>query len=1319
AGWTGGPSLANGVRYDTPRRVDITATGGINTDYNSQINVKPGPTDRLQLIVSPGTEETERPGCVAGPGCGGQGKSGSVVTKTVNTGFSVRVNRTDQFWNRKAYTGDVDNGNIGADTTDPYDSDPSDNIALSGGKLDFTVTPKQYTTSFKITAYPASGNIANSTSPPMAVNAGSAVRLHIVMDCGDGCGEKLEQGFGVSGTPAMATAGKPIGLKVYVTDSNYNLVNTVSTAAVLVESFYASGGAEFNVKGTTKAIDAGVASWVPEVDGPIIFTARPDAKIKATLVDPITLSPLSGAYSADTESSVFVATTAAFNKLIVRFSNDQTLKPGQWDNQTNPNDTDSWFACASPYTLCGKSIGTQPGSKSVGNSYPVEIIATDRYYNSVSTNPQVLLLPSGAPNIFNEIIEGQPIQTLQNGSTIYNMLFKVADNATGRYWTAIHISSAVASTRSPNVIVNPQTSPKKIVLLLPGECLAPGSALGKLGSPDEDGMADESVEGCLTGKGNGVQNFIAGKAIRYKIRLTDDYFNPKSDVDTTIQLTSLDPNDTGDDPKSVVVSGNSFYPENPEANNEWWSFKTASGPAPSGGWTLTAQRASGGCADCSLDNSAKLTVDSDFNCVTGQCQLLLQLTPQTFTPGVGLGGSAATKGAGTQFQATVRAVDPSYNMLNSGANSAPQVTFDVLEAAGAAQESDPNDLLPAGFSAGQAVQDFILYYATNTARLFVDNVGGYDFASFTTPALTISASDYYRLHVILPGETYQPARKDSETGCGTDFDCGTGGKSGSPNPRTAGVPFNIDVRAEDRFYNQVSTDTSITVVTDDLYDTSAYGPQTLSGGYRQLALTLKTSTETAPSPNRAIARCTNLSLCAGYGIVYGTSAHIPVNSSNAVALLAIAPNQVYVPGDTSNSGISGTAQSEQVGSSFTVTVRLVDSYYNRVPVPSPVPLLRVRGEDPYATIPADVSLSTGEYAFNNFYFKKANASPGWRIFATTAPGSAVTNIAWSTSPFIVAPATTTSRLLVILPNETHDPGNESNNGKYGTASHAASGSNYRVTVLATDRFYNIQSATDTAVFVDTPDPYDVHPATVALSGGTTTFDVVFRTATSDPDVPRGPWFVRSATATSSILQEYQTGSVIVDAGQAVKLLVVSPGTSHEPGSSLGYTGTVSTQSAGSNFTVTVKVVDQYNNRNLTAPANIGLASNDPHDETRLLQAQSTTEGKAQFTGALLRTVNRAGDSLPAYSPQGWVISASTTAGTLYTPGFCAPVPTTGGQATRLMVLMPGEALDEGNVTTGGKNLANPPSTLRAGTTYTAIINATDDSYNVDTTTSVE
>jgi hypothetical protein len=69
---------------------------------------------------------------------------------------------------------------------------------------------------------------------------------------------------------------------------------------------------------------------------------------------------------------------------------------------------------------------------------------------------------------------------------------------------------------------------------------------------------------------------------------------------------------------------------------------------------------------------------------------------------------------------------------------------------------------------------------------------------------------------------------------------------------------------------------------------------------------------------------------------------------------------------------------------------------------------------------------------------------------------------------------------------------------------------------------------------------------------------------------------------------------------------------------------------------------------------------------------------------------------------------------LYQAGISTYVPVTAGAAQRLMVLAPGEQIEEGNSALSGKKAGFTPTTQVAGSTFTVQVYATDVSYNIVT-----
>src|SRR4029079_19189089 len=168
----------------------------------------------------------------------------------------------------------------------------------------------------------------------------------------------------------------------------------------------------------------------------------------------------------------------------------------------------------------------------------------------------------------------------------------------------------------------------------------------------------------------------------------------------------------------------------------------------------------------------------------------------------------------------------------------------------------------------------------------------------------------------------------------------------------------------------------------------------------------------------------------------------------------------------------------------------------------------------------------------------------------------------STSPSITVNAGAFTKLQLLVPGETADPGSAT--GKTGSASAQTAGSSFNVTVNAVDANWNLVSATDTAG-ITSSDANASLPANAALVAGTKTFSVTLRTA--------GSRTVTATDITDGSKTANTSPSITVNAGAFTKLQVLVPGETAAPGTASGKTGTPAAHTAGSAFTVSVNAVD--------------------------------------------------------------------------------------------------------------------------------------------------
>ncbi|HOI42859.1 MAG TPA: hypothetical protein PK523_07940, partial [Elusimicrobiales bacterium] len=1039
---------------------------------------------------------------------------------------------------------------------------------LNAATLDITVTPIQATTTLKIEAFDASGaepGLSTGTAAGIMVDPSGGSQLHIVMDDGSGLGELLEQGSaaGVAGSPRAVVAGSRIPLKVYLTDVYYNLV-PASTAAVRLESADAD---DYGVVSSTREIIAGVASWT-DANGPIVFNARPQAKLKAYLVDPFTGAPLASppAYSADQESSTFTVNAGSFARLILRFS-EQVHRPGQPDDPADPLGPNG-FSCAFNLNRCGKDPGFGINAKTAGLNYQAEVIAADFYYNKVSTDAAVTMLPSGAPNITNETVETWPVQTLQAGATVYNFSFTVADSP--RYITPRHQLDQITGYRSGNVTVGPEATPKKLVLLMPGECLAPGSATGKYGSPDGNGLADEDVDGCPTGKGDGVQPFTAGTPVRYKVKLTDSFHNRRSNNggdDLALRIVSDDPYDSASDPRVgplvVIPNGGATFDSTP--GNDW-TLVTATGPAPSGGWRLTATKESGSaCPGCSSSVTSKLPVDPG---APVKLQVLApgELAAPGSADGKNMSYSPSVSTAGARFNFTVRLVDANWNLVPL--NNVP-VTLGVRGDPYAVFTGGPN-LTIMGGTADKEVELRRAQTGGNYAVIEA-TATGYTSALYSPASRDIGVlhSTPTRLQVLMPGQAADPGSAS--------------GKSGAVSVSTAGISFPVTVRATDDYWN-ICADTSATV---NLSTAPGSDPYAAGTGLAQPLTAGATVFQVTFYRGEGTSSAVRASTTGPNSLLSSLSDAAVVNSSSPAKLLVLLPSESADPGRPpydrgSEGGRTAASYSPTAGTPFALRVYAVDEYWNRLTAVAAD--VRGRSADPndneagFSIRP----LFTGTTNFNAVLVTTGS----WQVTVSTNSGAALSD---GVSRAAAVTAGAVNRLVVLLPGETLSPGTSDYTAGYvpgGAPANLWGGKTSRqysdladwtagvpetVRVYATDAWFNpVADVRDVTLSADDP---NAAPVLQPLENGTTSFTLPLYTAVVSTGTRRS--FTVSATGLAN--NTYRTPDFLLLPNVPTSLRLLAPGQQRAPGTAAGRSGPPDPQTAGIPFDVTVDVTDNWGN----------------------------------------------------------------------------------------------------------------------------------------------
>ncbi|MEK7743576.1 MAG: hypothetical protein AAB578_04240, partial [Elusimicrobiota bacterium] len=188
-----------------------------------------------------------------------------------------------------------------------------------------------------------------------------------------------------------------------------------------------------------------------------------------------------------------------------------------------------------------------------------------------------------------------------------------------------------------------------------------------------------------------------------------------------------------------------------------------------------------------------------------------------------------------------------------------------------------------------------------------------------------------------------------------------------------------------------------------------------------------------------------------------------------------------------------------------------------------------------------------------------------------------------------------------------------------------------------------------------------------------------------------------------------TGDIVVSPDQAKCLVLALPGQSLSPGTSNGRSGAVSISTAGTPFSASVYVTDQFFNRvPSSAPATVTMSHNDPY------AAQPVT---STFSGGLMTAQMTPRSKRGAWTVPGATAKTLVSVAGAGNPGACAAgspysssvgVQAANTASKKLLLRLPNEGLDPGSPT--GKTAAAPQE-QQAASTFTATVYAADDYFN--------
>ncbi len=304
----------------------------------------------------------------------------------------------------------------------------------------------------------------------------------------------------------------------------------------------------------------------------------------------------------------------------------------------------------------------------------------------------------------------------------------------------------------------------------------------------------------------------------------------------------------------------------------------------------------------------------------------------------GRSGMPADMAAGTPVQITLRSCDDYYN-FQSVDNSLISIAA-----------TDPNMSIPANRNLSNGVTFYTIIPVTaGTQTITVSDMQAPFMASNRSDVYHVNTGPVSRLQVLVPGETSLPGSAS--------------GKQGTVAVQTAGIPFNVTVNATDLFWNIKLDHNDAVGARLDTTDPWDINPSTqpLTNGTTIFAVTLVT---------RGAAHKLYAVDAGAYALEKDTSSIITVIPK--IDQLAELKLQLVVPGETAvegkwNNGVnpvpygkSGLPSVETAGVNFTVTVNMVDKFWNVINsgvAMQYVQLMNVNKCDPFAVYPGSTSLT--------------------------------------------------------------------------------------------------------------------------------------------------------------------------------------------------------------------------------------------------------------------------------------------------------------------------------------------------------------------------
>ena len=447
----------------------------------------------------------------------------------------------------------------------------------------------------------------------------------------------------------------------------------------------------------------------------------------------------------------------------------------------------------------------------------------------------------------------------------------------------------------------------------------------------------------------------------------------------------------------------------------------------------------------------------------------------------GLIGTPATQAAGVSFTCDVYATDEYWNVVPSSDDV--RIT-----------SSDPAASTPVTGKMNVGYEQISLSFGTvGSQTLTVTNMTNGAIAGMTSAPIQViaSAADHFEIDPIA-------------------------------SPQTAGVPVPVTIRATDVNSNTIT----------DYFGDAILVANTGPGSISPQAISFTNGVWTGDMIFKGAGGAVSFT-CSDFSSPphTGTSNSFQVLPGPFVGLQVLLPGQSAMGG--TETGYNGEPTSHNAGSGFTMNVRAVDEFWNRVPTIND--RIALSSTDEFADMPAETTLTNGEIAVPVTLFKG-----GFQTI--TAADVDSTSKAPHTSRPVEIIAGAYEKILILAPGEEVAPGTET--GRTGEATDQSINYAFTVTVYATDSWWNPVSGVADQIRITSNDPLAELPPDTYMTDGVAQMSVRLSTGgyqqitaqnLTQPTMPVSTTQVRAITSGFHLEADVSPGTVM--AGEPFTLTV--------------------------------------------------------------------------------------------------------------------------------------------------------------------------------------